>query len=69
MGRGHIGHDMGSHEGFAWYVLSHMGPFLFWHHILFCWFFALEVIRGHDFWTHLQTCPESVDLLPPILES
>ena len=32
-------------------------------------FFALEVMRGHDLWTHLQTCTESVDLLPPILES
>ena len=69
MGRGHIGHDMGSHEGFAWYVLSHMRPFLFWRHISFCWFSALKVIRVHDFWTHLQTCPELVDLLPPILES
>ena len=35
----------------------------------FCWFFALEVMRGHDFWTHLQMCLELVDLLPPILES
>ena len=26
-------------------------------------------MRGHDFWTHLQTCTELVDLLPPILES
>ena len=32
-------------------------------------FFALEVMRGHDLWTHLQMCPESVDLFPPILES
>ena len=32
-------------------------------------FFALEVMRGHDFWTHLQMCMESVDLLPPLLES
>ena len=32
-------------------------------------FFAFEVMRGHDFWTHLQTCMELVDLLPPILES
>ena len=69
MGRGHIDHDMGSHEGFAWYVLSHMRPFLFGCHISFCLFFALEVMRGHDFWTHLQTCMELVDLLPPILES
>ena len=29
MGRGHIGHDLGSHKGFAWYVPSHMRPFLF----------------------------------------
>ena len=69
MGRGHIDHDMGSHEGLSWYVLSHMRPFLFGCHISFCLFFALEVMRGHDLWTHLQTCPESVDLLPPILES
>ena len=26
-------------------------------------------MRGHKFWTHLQMCPELVDLLPPILES
>ena len=69
VGRGHIGHDMGSHEGFAWYVLSHMRPFSFGCHISFCWFFALKVMRGHDLWTHLQMCPELVDLLPPILES
>ena len=69
MGRGHIDHDMGSHEGFSWYVPSHMRPFSFGCHISFCLFFALEVMRGHDFWTHLQTCTELVDLLPPILES
>ena len=69
MGRGHIGHDLGSYEGFAWYVPSHMRPFLFGCHISFCWFFALEVVRGHDFWTHLQMCTELVDPLPPILES
>ena len=27
MGRGHIGHDLGTYEGFAWYVPSHMRPF------------------------------------------
>ena len=32
-------------------------------------FFALKVMKGHDFWTHLQMCPELVDLFPPILES
>ena len=62
MGRGHIDHDMGSHEGFSWYVPSHMRLFSFGCHISFCLFFALEV-------THLQTCTESVDLLPPILEN
>ena len=46
-----------------------MRPFLFGCHISFYWFFALEVMRGHEFWTHLQMCTELVDLLPPILES
>ena len=69
MGRGHIGHDFGSHEGFAWYVLSHMRPFFFGCHISFCCFFALEVVRGHDFWIHLKMCTELVDLLPPILDN
>ena len=46
-----------------------MRPFLFGCHISLYWFFALEVMRGHEFWTHLQTCTELVDLLPPILES
>ena len=35
MGRGHIGHNLGSHESFAWYVLNHMRPFLFGCHISF----------------------------------
>ena len=56
-------------QDFTWYVPSHMRPFLFGCHISFYWFFALEVMRGHEFWTHLQTCLELVDLLPPILES
>ena len=38
-------------------------------HISFCCFFALEVMRGHDFWTHLKMCVIIFDLLPPILES
>ena len=46
-----------------------MRPFLFRCHISFYWFFALKGMRGHEFWTHLQTCTELVDLLPPILES
>ena len=29
VGRGHIGHDLESYEGFAWYVPSHVRPFLF----------------------------------------
>ena len=49
------------------------GPFgrhaAMWLFHLFCCFFALKVMRGHDFWTHLTMCPELVDLLPPILES
>ena len=49
--------------------MCHMRPFLFGCHISFYWIFALEVMRGHEFWAHLQTCPELVDLLPPILES
>ena len=32
-------------------------------------FFALKVMRGHDFWTHLKMCVIIFDLLPPILES
>ena len=44
--RGHIGHNLGSHESFAWYVLSHMRPFLFGCHISFCCFFALKVVRS-----------------------
>ena len=61
MGRGHIGHNLGSHES--------LRPFLFGCHISFCCFFALEVMRGHDFWTHLQMCPELVDLLLPKLDN
>ena len=69
VGRAHIGHDLGSYEGFAWYVPSHTRPFLFGCHISFYCFFALEVVKGHDFWTHLQRCTELVDLLSPIVES
>ena len=69
MGRGHRCENLGSYEDFTWYVPSHMRQFLFGCHISFYWFFALEVMRGHEFWAHLQTCKELVDLLPPILES
>ena len=56
VGRGHTGHNLGSYEGFTQYVLSHMRPFLFGYHISFCWIFALKVVRGHNFWTHLKMC-------------
>ena len=69
VGRGHIGHNLGSYEGFPWYVQSHMRPFLYGCQISFCYFFALEVVRGHDFWTHLKMCTELVDLLTPILDN
>ena len=69
VGRGHRCDSMGSYEDFTWYVSSHMRPFLFGCHISFCCFFALEVTRGHDFWTHLKMCVIIFDLFPPILES
>ena len=64
MDKGHICDNLGSHEGFTQYVPSHMIPFLFGCHISFCYFFTLEVVRGHDFWTYLEMCMELVDLLP-----
>ena len=69
VGRGHIGHDLGSYEGFVWYVPSHMRQFWFGCHISFCCFFALKVMSSHDFWTHLKMCVIIFDLLPPILEN
>ena len=69
MGRGHTGHDLGSCEGFTQYGPSHMRTFLFGYHISFCYIFALNVMRGHDFWTHLKMCVIIFDLLPPILEN
>ena len=69
MGRGHRCDNLGSYLGFTWYVPSHMGPFLFGCHISFCCFFALKVMRGHDFWTPLKMCVVIFDLLPPIMES
>ena len=32
-------------------------------HISFWHFIILEVVMGHDFWTHLKMCMESLDLL------
>ena len=69
VGRGHRCDNLGSYKDFTWYVPSHMRPFLFGCHISFCRFFALEVVRGRDFWTHLQMCTELVDLFPPILDN
>ena len=69
MGRGHTGHDRGLYEGFTQCVLSHMRPFLFGYHISFCWIFALEVVRGHNFWTHLTMCTKQSDLFPSILNN
>ena len=69
VGRGHIGRDLGSYEGFVWYVPSHMRPILFGCHISFCCFFALEVMSGQDFWTHLKMCVIIFDLLPLILDN
>ena len=69
MGRGHTGHNLGSHEGFTQYVPSHMRSFLFGYHISFCYFFALEVMRCHDFWTGLKMCSGRFDLLPFILKN
>ena len=69
MGRGHTGHNMGSYQGFNQYVPSHMTPFLFECHISICSYFALEVVRGHEFWTHLKTLVVIFDLLVFILKN
>ena len=69
MGRGHIGHNLGSYEGFTQYVVSHMRPFLFGYHISFCCIFTLEVVRGPDFLVHLKTCVLTFDLLLFILNN
>ena len=69
MGRGHTGHNAGSYEGFTQYVLSHRRPFLFGYHISLCYIFAVEEVRGHEFWTHLKMCVLIFDLLQFILNS
>ena len=69
VGIGHTCHNLGSHEGFTQYVLSHMRPFLFGYHISSCYLFELEVVRGQDFWTHLKKCVVIFDLLPLILNN
>ena len=62
-------HNLGPYEGFTQYVLSYMRPFLFGCHISFFYFFALKVVRGHDFWTHLEMCVIIFDLLQLILNN
>ena len=62
-------HNLGSYEGFTQYVVSHMRPFLFGYHISFCYLFALKLVSGHDFWTHLKMCVIIFDLLPLILNN
>ena len=52
---GHIGHDLGSHEGFTQYVLSHIDHFCL--GIIFPSVgFLPSKVRGHNFWTHLKMC-------------
>ena len=55
--------NLGSYEGCAQYVLSHMRPFLFECHISFCYIFAVEEVRGHEFRRHLKMCIVTFDLL------
>ena len=46
-----------------------MTPFLFECHISICSYFALKVVRGHEFWTHLKTLVVIFDLLAFILNN
>ena len=69
MGGGHTGHNLGSYEDFTQYVPSHTRPFLFGYHISFCYFFALEVVRGHDFWKHPKMCWRIFDPLTKMLNN
>ena len=64
-----MGHNLGSYECFTQYVPSHMRSFLFGYHISFCCFFALTVVRGHEFWRHLKMCVLTFDLLTFILNN
>ena len=68
MGRCHTGHNLGSHEDFIYYVLSHARPFLFGCCISFP-FLQSEVVRVYDFWTHLEMCVIIFALLQLILNS
>ena len=69
MGRCHTCCNLGSNECFTQYFMSHMRPFLFGYHISFCYIFAVEEVRGHDFWTHLKMCILIFDLLPLLLDN
>ena len=69
VGRGHIGHNLGSHESFTLYVQSHMRPCFFEGHISLCYIFAVKEVKGHDFWTHLKMCIIIFNPLPLILNS
>ena len=69
VGRGHAGHDLESCESFTYFVPSHMRSFFWGYHILFCYFFALELMRGHDFWIQFEMCWQIFDLLPLILNN
>ena len=69
MGRGHTGCNLGSYESFTQYVLIHMRPFLFECHISFCYIFAVEEVRGHEFWTYLKMFIQIFDLLPFLLNN
>ena len=69
MGRGDTCHNLGSYEGVTQYVPSHMRPIVFGYHISFCYIFAVEEVRGHEFWRHLKMCDLIFDLLPLILNN
>ena len=69
VGRGHMGHNLRSYQGYTKYVPSHVRPFLFGYHIFLCSIFALKEVRGHEFWTHLKMYVITFDLLPFILNN
>ena len=41
----------------------------FGYHISFCYFFVLELMRGHDFWVQFEMCWWIFDLFPLILNN
>ena len=49
--------------------MSHMRLFLFGYYIFFCWIFALKVVRGYEFWTHLKMCVITFHQLPLTLNN